>query len=71
MNTEKELFELREFFGESIEDSREERGGVENAASERDEALFAKVKADMVRRIFGNAPAKARDEAATPPTTNN
>ncbi len=66
----KQPFTLDEFFGESIEDSSEERGGVENAASERDEALFAKVKADMVRRIFGNAPAKTRDEAATPPTTN-
>ena len=67
----KQPFTLEEFFGESIEDSREERGGVENAASERDEALFAKVKADMVRRIFGNAPTKARDEAATPPTTKD
>ncbi len=71
MNTEKELFELREFFGGGIENPREKRGGVENTESERDEALFAKVKADMVRRIFGNASAKARDEAATPPNTND
>ena len=71
MNTQKQLPGLNEIFGESIEDSREERGGLENTASERDEALFAKVKADMVRRIFGNAPAKARNEAAMPPTTND
>ena len=71
MNAEKEFFALNEFIGESIEDHCEECGGVENTASERDEALFARVKADMVRRIFGNASAKARDEAATPPTTND
>ena len=71
MNAEKEFFALNEVIGESIECPREECGGVENTASERDEALFAKVKADMVRRIFGNAPAKARNEAAMPPTTND
>ena len=54
-------------FDEVIEDPDGNDRAVGHNA-ERNEALFAKVKAEMVKRIFGNAPAKARNEAATPPT---
>ena len=71
MNTEKLLFAPDECVNEIIEDPREERGGIENTARGRNEALFAKVKANMIKRIFGNEPAKARTEAAMAPNTND
>lgn len=64
MNTDDPLFAPDEFSNEVIEDPREERGCIESTAKGRNEALFAKVKASMIKRIFGNAPAKARNEAA-------
>ena len=68
MNREETLFAPDEFSNEVIEDPREERGGIESTVKGRNEALFSKVKANMIKRIFGNAPAKARNEAAMPST---
>ena len=60
MNTEEPLFAPDEFSNEVIEDPREERGGIESTAKGRNEALFAKVKANMIKRIFDNADAADR-----------